>query len=211
MTEIKFSPFAGQVRAMGNDEVKKLLVLGAPYGGHKADNRDEWGEYFSERTDFMLELGESRPSLYFHGFDPDGYREKSPPILGRALATMRDDMGLWFEVVLNKATKYAERIWKAAIQGTARASTGAVGHLTRTSGDGEVLMWPIGELSLIDAGDGRQPVNQLATAIPLKALYEGTGIELPKAFTETGETVKVIAGGKVHELSAEQIKGHSNG
>ncbi len=211
MTEIKFSPFAGQVRAMGNDEVRKLLVLGAPYGGHKTGNRDEWGEYFSERTDFMLELGESRPSLYFHGFDPDGHQEKQPPILGRALATMRDDMGLWFEVVLNKATKYAERVWKAAIQGTARASTGAEGHLTRSSGDGEVLMWPIGELSLIDAGDGRQPVNQLATAIPLKALYEGTGIELPEAFTETGNTVKVIAGGKIHELSAEQIKGKKHG
>jgi hypothetical protein len=163
----------------------KLEVLGAPYGG-LIDGKDMQGDYFSRRTDFMVEPGDERPVLYYHGMSPTGQRESSIETIGKARVTKRNDQGLWFEVILDKTKKYAERIWKAAINGLARASSGSVNYLVRRNADGELLQWPVAELTLLDKSDSRVPANELAT-VQLKAAFSEVGIDFPKALLKSEE------------------------
>ena len=69
-----------------------LEVLGAPYGGHRF-GKDEQGEFFSENTNFMLEVGDERPVLYFHGADDLGTPTTRPQVIGRARVSRRDTQG----------------------------------------------------------------------------------------------------------------------
>jgi len=130
--------------------------------------------------------GDERPVLYYHGTDPSGEIDPKPEIIGKAKVARIDEKGLWFEVVLDKAKKYAERIWKAAVNGFARASTGSINYLVRRSPDREILVWPVGELTLLDQGQGRFPANDMAT-VSLKAIFAEAEIEMPKTFSESGE------------------------
>lgn len=177
MQEMRFRP-GGAIRAL---EGRKLEVLAAPYGS--ADDRDKLGEFFTARTDFMLEVGDRRPSLYFHGFTPDKRMSAKPKPIGVATATKADDQGLWMVAELDDSA-LSDRVWKAAEAGTCRASTGAVNYLCRSAEDGEVEVWPIGELSLLDEGLARHPVNDKAVAIPLRASFEALDLEIPEAFGE---------------------------
>lgn len=162
-----------------------LEVLGAPYGGPSL-GKDRQGEFFSKNTDFMIEIGDSRPVLYFHGDEPWGDPQAKPQVIGRATASHKDEKGLWFEVVLDKSKKFAERVWKSAVKDIAKASTGAINYLVRKAPSGELLTWPIGELTLVDQGQGRMAVNQLAT-VALKAVYEEAELEMPEAFVQADE------------------------
>jgi HK97 family phage major capsid protein len=165
----------------------KLEVLGVPYGGHVPTldgSRDADGETFSDGTDLWLEIGERRPVAYYHGMTPEGTPDEHPEAIGVAEFVRRDARGGWFEVTLDRASKWAARVWLAALAGTAHASSGALGHLVRVGMGGLIDVWPLGELSVFDAGGGRQPANRLATVIPLKALFDAAGLPMPEAFAE---------------------------
>jgi hypothetical protein len=162
-----------------------LEVLGAPYGG-PMDGKDADGEYFSENTDFMLREGDERPVLYYHGADSVGSPMARPEVIGKARVSRRDHQGLWFEVVLDKAKSFAQRIYDAALNGLARASSGALNYLVRRGGDGELLTWPIGELTLIDRTDQRRPANELAVAY-LKSYFIQSDIDYPEMFAKAEE------------------------
>lgn len=180
MTHMERIDAADVALAKKADGTWVLEVLGAPYGG-PVDGKDAQGEYFSPRTDFMLEVGEERPVVYFHGTG-----QEVPEVVGKAKASRRDERGLWFDVTLNKVSKFAARIWEAALKGIARASSGAVGHLVRKAADGEILVWAIGELSLFDTVGGRRPANELAS-VNLKAAFDLVKLEMPEAFVEADE------------------------
>ncbi len=162
-----------------------LEVLGAPYSGPDG-GRDLQGEFFSEKTDFMMDIGDKRPVLYYHGDTPEGQVDPSPEVIGVAEAVRRDERGMWFEVTLDKAKGLAERIWEAAMQGIAAASTGSIGHLVRRAMSGELLTWPIAELTLLDVGEGRMPANPFATVSIAKA-FSDAGLTVPEAFAEAEE------------------------
>jgi len=172
------------LEARKSDDEWILDVLGAPFGS--PENKDRQGDYFSPKTDFMVKEGDERPVLYYHGDRPDGGPDDRPQIIGRAKVTKKDEKGLWFEVILDKTKKLAERVWKAAIGGLARASTGSINYLVRRSPDREILTWPIGELTLIDQGQGRLPANDMAT-VALKSIYVEAELEMPETFIESEE------------------------
>ena len=169
-------------------EVRKaewlLKVLGIPFSDNK--NKDIHSEYFSEKTEIGMEVGDARPVFYFHGDNPDGIPEAAPEVIGRATLAKKDKRGWWFDVILNRSSKYAKRIINAAADGLARASTGTAGYLKRWAMDGEITLWPVAELTLVDKGEGRIAANDLAI-VSLKAIYEEEGIELPQAFVGPGE------------------------
>jgi len=183
----------------------RLEVLGAPYGGH-VNGKDAEGEYFSPRTDFMMDVGDTRPAIYYHGLSPDG-KQSNPEMIGTARAIRRDEQGLWFEVILDKTKELARRIWDAAQRGIARASSGAVNYLVRREQDGELMKWPIGELSLIDAAGPRQPANQLAVA-QLKSLYDEAGLLMPEAFTQDEESKVSAVDGSLESNGTEKPINH---
>ena len=165
-------------------------VVGVPFGGN-LNGKDAQGEFFTEKTDIMLSVGDERPVIYYHGSLPSGEMDEHPVPIGKAIYKgIKEGVGHVFDVIIDKSKKFAERIWKAAIMGTARASGGSVPHLVRKNKlTGELFTWPLAELTLVDQGQGRMAANQLAT-VSLKTVYEEADMELPESFVEEAETSK---------------------
>lgn len=164
--------------ADGAGEGWVLDVLGVPFGG-PFGGRDAQGEYFTPQTDLWLERIPRRPVVYYHGL-AEG--KGAPQVIGQELGWERRPDGIWFRVALDRASELARRVWEAAQHGRARASSGAIGHLTRVAPDGRILVWPVGELSLMD-GAAHPPANPFAVAVPYtvdaghaKALFGAAGI-----------------------------------
>jgi len=163
------------IKAVGDWE---LEVRGVPYGG--PDNRDSDGEYFTSRTKLHTDRFPSPLVQYYHGLNPDGKPDGDPEIIGEVKSIEKRDDGVWYRVLLNKASEYAQRVWQAAKDGVARASSGSIAHLWRKNQDGEIINWPVVELALFDAIGSRQPANKFAVALPImQKSYKTAGIELP--------------------------------
>jgi len=191
MDETQFSG----IKAAGDWE---LDVLGVPFGGHD-NGTDSDGQFFSANTEVYADQFPSPPVVYYHGYEPDGRPSGEPHIIGKVTKIEKRADGWWYRVVLDRANQYAQRVWTAAQKGTARASSGTILHMARLLVNGikrtwdrltkgEIIHWPVAELSLIDAEGQRQPANQYAVAIPaMKSMYEQAGIDLPDIDEPTGE------------------------
>ena len=168
-----------EVKAVGDDQGWVLEVLGVPYGG-PFSGKDAQGEYFTPQTDLWLERIPKRPVVYYHGLTEG---DSAPQVIGEELGWERRPDGVWFRVMLNRASGLARRVWEAARQGLARASSGAIAHLVRVAGDGHILVWPIAELSLLDARE-HQPANPYAVALPqVKAAFAAAGLAGAELFS----------------------------
>lgn len=189
------------IKAVKDGDEWALEVLGVPFGSE--NHKDLDGEWFTPKTDIMLKVGESRPALYMHGKTPKGEIQARPEVIGVAIYTGVRPDGHWFRVVLDKAKTLARRIWDGARNGLIRASSGAIAHLFRGDGTGEIGVWPVGELSLIDVGHGRAPANWDAVAMPIKAVFTDAGLEMPESFVE-GDEPKTDEKAE-EEASVEQI------
>src|SRR5574341_1022751 len=165
---------------MGESGEWELDVLGVPYGG-PFGGRDAQGEFFTPQTDLWLERIPRRPVVYYHGL---AEAERAPEIIGEETGWERREDGVWFRVLLDKTSRLARRVWEAAQKGLARASSGAIGHLVRVAPDGRILVWPVGELSLLDARE-HPPANPYAVAlVHAKATFAAAGLGGVEAFTE---------------------------
>ncbi len=161
-----------------------LDVLGVPYGG-PFGGKDAQGETFTPQTDLWLERIPKRPVVYYHGL-AEG--ERAPQVIGEELGWERRADGVWFRVALDRGSTLARRVWEAAQKGLARASSGAIGHLVRVAPDGRIVVWPVAEISLLDARE-HQPANPFAVAVPYavglieaKAAFEAAGLKGAEAF-----------------------------
>jgi len=167
----------------------ELDVLAIPFGSVDSDR-----QYFDAETDIMPDVFTSPAIVYYHGINPDSRSvQNNPPLIGKAIGIEKKADGWHVRVLLDKTHKYAKRIWEAAKEGLAAASSGSIAHLARLSGgkmydksvSGRIAVWPFAELSLIDIGDGRRPANPYAVALPaLKAVYKQAGIDLPDDIDE---------------------------
>jgi hypothetical protein len=146
-----------------------LEALAAPFGSPV--RKDGHGEYFTPRTRFREDMYGLPPTVFYHGFNADGTPQAEPDYIGKSVARWVDSAGVWYRVVLDKAKAKAKQVWNAALDRRARCSPGTVEHLRRVARDGELLEWPIVELSVFDLGTGR-PASPYAVALPVvKALY----------------------------------------
>lgn len=187
LSAISHQPAASQppVKAAQSGGGWLLDVLGVPFGGPYG-GRDAHGEYFTEATDLWLERIARRPVVYYHGLADGG---APPQIIGEELGWDRRPDGIWFRVALDPASALARRVWEAAQKGLARASSGAISHLVRVADDGCILVWPIGEISLLDARQ-HAPANPYAVAIPYrvqavraKTVFAAAGLHGAEVFT----------------------------
>lgn len=170
---------SGLVRAIKSADEWALEVLGVPFGGPNG-GKDSDGEYFSNKTNIYAKQYATVPAVYYHGYDETGHPSSEPQFIGMAQYDRTDSKGHWFKVILDKANDYAQRVWTAAKQGIARASSGSITHLVRKERDGHITHWPVAELSIFDAVGKRQPANQYAVALPvLKSVYAQAGLVLP--------------------------------
>jgi hypothetical protein len=172
----------GVVKAAGDWE---LNVLGVPFGS--PENTDSDNEYFDAKTDLHPDKWSLPPAVYYHGYGLDKKPLGSPEYIGKTVKRWLDSAGVWYRVVLDKASELAKRVWDAAQKGVARASSGSISHLVRVDDDGHIREWPVVELSLFDAVDGREPANRYAVALPVaKAIYARAGLSFTAPEAEPG-------------------------
>lgn len=190
------------IKTVGPEKDYRLEVLAAPYGGVYG-GKDATKQYFSPRTDFMINIGDKRPVIYYHGNQPDGKQSFKPEVIGVGTALRRDVEGLWFDVVLDHTKAFAHRIWGAAKKGMAAASSGSVNYLIRIAKGGEILSWPLSELTLIDVGRRRHPANELAV-VNLKTLYEEAHLEFPEVFAKDAEASAELEGSADEQIHTRQ-------
>lgn len=160
-----------------------LDVLGIPYGA--PNNLDADGEYFNHQTKLFEQYYNNGlpPIVYYHGYGPDGKPMGSAEYIGKSISYEDKPEGRWFRVILDKASALARRVWQAAKEGLAYASSGSIHHLARSDDDGFIREWPLAELSVFDVDANRQPANKYAVAIPaMKTVYKQAGIVLPDGF-----------------------------
>lgn len=180
------------VKAITGADTWELDVLGIPYGGPH-NGKDAQGEYFTQATRLHEDKYPLPPVIYYHGLNENGAPFGEPVYIGKAVSFEDKADGRWYRVILDKASEYAKRVWDAALQGLAKASSGSARHLTRRTDDGAILEWPVVELSLFDAIGGRQPANSYAVAIPrLKALGIETDDESAELETVGDAVVKAV-------------------
>jgi HK97 family phage major capsid protein len=172
------SDFYTVIKAVMDGDDWVLDVLVAPFGSPW--RRDGQGEWFSPRTNTRPEWYPSPPVIYYHGFTERKDAQATPEPIGRTVERTVKPDGIWYRVVLDKASAYAAKVWRAAQRGAARASPGGLGHLVRKLPSGELLHWAIAEISIFDTDDGQKPASPYAVALPaLKAIYDAAGIPLP--------------------------------
>lgn len=155
-------------------------VLGVPFGG-PIKGRDLDGEAFHEDTEIWLKSGQEVSLTYYHGFgpdDPDSMQDK-PALIGKAVYTGVDERGHWFDVHLDEEEELAQRVIDAGTDGI-KASSGAVGHLTRNGLGGLIDVWPVGEIALFDTNDWRLPANDFA-------VIEAKTLEIPEVEAEADD------------------------
>lgn len=157
-----------------------LEVLGIPYGGPN-NGKDAHGEFFDADTNLHEDKFGLPPVVYYHGLSDGGIPDGAPEYIGRAVSSDRRHDGMWYQVILDKTNEFARRVWEAAKEGLARASSGSIQHLIRVGDEGHIDEWPVGELSVFDTGNGKQPANGYAVALPvMKSVYKQAGISLPE-------------------------------
>ncbi len=179
-----------------------LDVLGVPFGGPYG-GKDAHGEYFTPSTDLWLDRISKRPVVYYHGLTET---DRVPEVIGREVGWEQGPDGIWFRVALNKASKLARRVWLAAQKGMARASSGAISHLVRTAPDGKLLVWPIGELSLMDAAD-HQPANPYAVAlVRAKAAFRVAGLPTPLAVYQDNQQEESMDEQTIRNVIRQEVR-----
>jgi HK97 family phage major capsid protein len=155
-----------------------LDVLGVPYGSPR--DRDADGEYFTPSTNLHEDKFELPPVVYFHGL-----KSETPAYIGQTVDYEDRIDGRWYRVILDKTKALAQKVWEAAQQGRAGASSGSVAHLARVAGSGHIQEWPIAELTLLDITPDQAPRNKRAVAVPvLKAMYDQAGLEFPASIED---------------------------
>ena len=101
----------------------RLEVLGVPYGS--PSDRDSDHQYFDADTQTHEAKLPTIPAVYYHGRDENGKVSEVPAYIGTAKHLRTDVKGVWYEVVLDKMNAFAGRVWEAAKNGIARASSGS--------------------------------------------------------------------------------------
>ena len=125
-----------------SDDGLTIGGLVIPFG-----SKDLQGEYFDAATDLAFDWfpGEGRPVLFHHGLDED----LGASVVGRQIGKSIDEDGVWITAVLDKRSRYVERIRAAMAKGALSWSSGAMAHLAKVLRQtGRIAAWPWVEASL---------------------------------------------------------------
>lgn len=192
------------MKAAGHRELDVIIAFGSKR------SKDTHEEYFSANTDLAEADFPTPPLIYYHGYDQKTNKAMSKPVvIGKPIRRWNTDAGHVIRYALKNNT-YADQTWDEACKAPVPASPGTVGYLIRKAPDGELLYWPIAEVSAWDRSGGRKQAyrHTVATAA-LKALYIAEGISLPSPITANGAPPEIpgdgmSAGDPMADLTLDQ-------
>lgn len=152
------------VKVLGGGKVGGILV---PFGD--PSTADAHGDYFTDLTDYGLDISTKARVIYHHGFTKAFGRRR----LGVVGMGIQPGVGVMaVDPVQLDLTEPAQRdIYAKAEAGEMFWSTGTAHHLMARRPNGparEIVSWPITECSLTP-----RPANRMARAMALKALIDG--------------------------------------
>jgi len=180
------------VKAVGDWEIE---IRAVPFGA------DSDQQVFDGDTDYMLDTFNNPAILYHHGIMPGKQVIQDKPIvIGKAVSVEKRSDGIYIRAILDKTLEFARKVWEAAKNGLAVASSDSIAHLARLDVDGKRIMyeksragriavWPLAGVSLWDNVTGNfQPASRNAIALPaMKAIYREAGLPFPELDTSGGE------------------------
>lgn len=151
----------------------KALDESGRIGGHglifgDPQSTDLVGDYFARDTNYGPTDGDGAQVLVHHGIP---LSEELKSLADRILApakTVRDEIGIFAETVLDMADEYQRKIFELVKAGKLKWSSGTASHMVRRESDGKITNWPIVEFSLTPT-----PCEpRLAAIVPLKSLIK---------------------------------------
>lgn len=162
------------VKSVGEDRLGMYLVM---FGNEKV--RDLGKEFFTPKTQDMLNVFKAIgkiPAFYHHGLDKNVKAE----VVGMYDVMVQDDVGIWAEMQLDKASKYKDAMLMLTEKGALGSSSGCLPtsrQVNKTSG--EIERWAIIEGSLTPTPmDYRQRLDTPVEV--LKSVYKSCGLEFPE-------------------------------
>lgn len=168
-----FDDVLKSVKAVGEDRLGMYLVM---WGDEK--NRDLGKEFFTAKTRGMLDVFKAVgkiPTFYHHGLDSNAKAE----VVGMYDVMVEDDVGIWAETQLEKASKYKTAMLMMAEKGALGSSSGCLPASRKVNKkSGEIEGWTIIEGSLTPTPmDYRQRLDMPVEV--LKSVYSTAGLDFP--------------------------------
>jgi hypothetical protein len=133
------------------------------------DQPDLTNDHFTKSTQLFKEVGDTLPILYEHGLD----KTIKTRLLGKAVITDIDDVGVWIKGQLKVSDDYEKAIYNHLIKtGKAGLSSGAAGHLVSRKKSAGKSVKEITEWGLAEASITPKPVEPLTRGLSIKSLQD---------------------------------------
>lgn len=159
------------VKNLGGNRLGGYAVV---WGDEKAVDLDgEWFDADTEELDSIFKSVGRLPYLYDHAMD----NTLKTSVVGVVDVMAADDVGLWYEVQLDRANQYATAIQQLASASKIGTSSGTLSGARRVEKSGRIARWPIVELSGTPwPADPRQRTEH--PVAEMKSMFKSIGLEL---------------------------------
>ncbi len=152
------------------------------------DVQDLDGEYFTKETNFYLENFEKLPVLYGHN------QKEIRGVIGKAAVERVDDVGILFNIIIDRASKYKELVKKLVEMGKLGLSSGTAEQFFSKE-QNMIKEWGLVELSLTETPAEPRTILTLEEVATIKQIEEENVQESSEEGVQASE-----------ELSAEETE-----
>lgn len=161
------------VKSVGEGRLGMYLVM---YGDDKV--RDLSKEFFTEKTQDMLNVFKAVgkiPTFYHHGLD----ETTKSDVVGMYDVMVADDIGIWAETQLDRASKYYDAMVMLSERGALGSSSGCLPASRKVNKkSGEIERWTIIEGSLTPTPMDYRQRLEVPVAV-IKSVYDAAGLTFP--------------------------------
>lgn len=148
------------------------------------DVQDLEGEFFTKETNFYLENFERLPVLYGHN------QKEIRGVIGKATVERIDDVGILFNIIIDRANKYKELVKKLVEMGKLGLSSGTAEQFFSKEAN-MIKEWGLVELSLTETPAEPRTILTLEEVAKIKQIEEEILQGSSEEGVETSEELSV--------------------
>jgi hypothetical protein len=170
------------IKMLNANRIGAYLTL---WGDEK--RKDLSGEFFTPKTLELKSIFEQVGVLpFFYNHATDGAVKSE--MLGTVDILSEDELGLWYEAQLRKNSQYRMAFQKLIDAKALGTSGGCLPGARQVAKNGEILRWPIMEVSATPTP--MEPRQLMVPISAIKGAYTELGIVFPEPKVETGKVFK---------------------